>query len=221
MPVPAGIRRPMMTFSLRPRRWSTLPFMAASVSTRLVSWKLAEQYGLSGRRTPAGFLLSLILGAEAKLVDDFFRQKFGIADIFHLHPAHHLARDDFQVLVVDVDALQTVDFLNLVHQVLLQFLFAEHAHDVVRIARAVHERIARVNTLAFLDVDVNAAGESVLALLAVVADDVQFAHALRDFAVLHRSVYLADHGGFARLAGFEQLHHARQAARDVLGLGGG
>ncbi len=32
-----------MTFSLRPRRWSTLPLMAASVSTRVVSWKLAAE----------------------------------------------------------------------------------------------------------------------------------------------------------------------------------
>jgi hypothetical protein len=38
-PVPAGMRRPMMTFSLRPRRSSVLPQIAASVSTLVVSWK--------------------------------------------------------------------------------------------------------------------------------------------------------------------------------------
>src|SRR3989344_1414688 len=38
-PVPAGIKRPMMTFSLRPRRLSTPPLMAFSMSTRLVFWK--------------------------------------------------------------------------------------------------------------------------------------------------------------------------------------
>jgi len=42
------------------------------------------------------------------------------------------------VLVVDVDALQTVDLLDLVDQVPLQFLLAEHREDVVRVARAVH-----------------------------------------------------------------------------------
>ena len=31
----------MMTFSLRPARWSTLPSMAASVSTFVVSWNEA------------------------------------------------------------------------------------------------------------------------------------------------------------------------------------
>jgi hypothetical protein len=37
-PVPAGIRRPMITFSLMPRRSSVLPQIAASVSTLVVSW---------------------------------------------------------------------------------------------------------------------------------------------------------------------------------------
>ena len=41
MPVPAGISLPMMTFSLRPISESLLPSMAASVSTRVVSWKEA------------------------------------------------------------------------------------------------------------------------------------------------------------------------------------
>ena len=85
---------------------------------------------------------AVVLFAELELVDDFFGEEFGVADVVDLHPAHHLPRDDFQVLVVDVDALQTVDFLDFVDQVLLQFLFAEHGHDVVRIARAVHQRIA-------------------------------------------------------------------------------
>src|SRR5436853_285300 len=39
MPVPAGLSLPMMMFSLRPRSWSRLPSMAASVSTRVVSWR--------------------------------------------------------------------------------------------------------------------------------------------------------------------------------------
>src|SRR4051794_39284188 len=38
-PGPAGMSLPMMTFSLRPIRWSLAPLMAASVSTRVVSWK--------------------------------------------------------------------------------------------------------------------------------------------------------------------------------------
>jgi hypothetical protein len=42
------------------------------------------------------------------------------------------------VLVVDRDALEAVDLLDLVHQVLLELLVAEHREDVVRVRRALH-----------------------------------------------------------------------------------
>ena len=37
----------MMMFSLRPKSWSLRPSMAASVSTRVVSWKEAAESQLS------------------------------------------------------------------------------------------------------------------------------------------------------------------------------
>ena len=124
------------------------------------------------------------------------------------------------MLVVDVDALQTIHFLDFVHQVFLQVLLAHDCHDVVRVARAIHQRISVTDALAFLHVDMDAARQRVFLLLAIVADDIDLAHALADLAVLHDAVDLGDHGGFARLAGFEQFHHTRQTAGDVLGLGG-
>jgi len=39
IPVPAGINFPIITFSLSPTNGSTFPFIAASVSTLVVSWK--------------------------------------------------------------------------------------------------------------------------------------------------------------------------------------
>ena len=63
-------------------------------------------------------------------------------DLLDLHPAHHLADDHLDVLVVDVHALQPVDLLDLVDQVALQLLLAAHAQDVVRVDRAVHQRLA-------------------------------------------------------------------------------
>ena len=77
---------------------------------------------------------ALVLFAEAELVHLLFQQELGIAHVFDLHPAHHLANDHFDVLVVDVDALQPVDFLDFVHQVRLQFLFAQDRQNVVRVA---------------------------------------------------------------------------------------
>ncbi len=45
-PVPAGIRRPTMTFSFSPSSISLLPFTAASVRTRVVSWNDAAEMKL-------------------------------------------------------------------------------------------------------------------------------------------------------------------------------
>src|SRR5208283_49859 len=50
MPVPAGIKRPMITFSFSPTSLSTLPLMADSVSTRVVSWNDAAEMKLSVER---------------------------------------------------------------------------------------------------------------------------------------------------------------------------
>ncbi len=68
----------------------------------------------------------LVLVAEA--VDLFFHQEFGIADFLDLDPAKHLTNDHLDVLVVDVHTLQTIDFLDLIHQIVLQALpYREHA----------------------------------------------------------------------------------------------
>ena len=49
-PVPAGIRLPIMTFSLKPVRSSRLPSVAASVRTLVVSWNEAALMKLSVSR---------------------------------------------------------------------------------------------------------------------------------------------------------------------------
>ena len=49
--------------------------------------------------------------------------------------AEHLADDDLDVLVVDAHALEAVDLLDLVDQVLRQRLLAQHLQDVVRVRR--------------------------------------------------------------------------------------
>src|SRR5574341_2465243 len=65
--------------------------------------------------------------------------------------------------------------------------------DLVGVARAVHERIAGFDALALLRVDVYAPRDLVLALLGVVAHDIDFAGTLGYFAVLHGAVDLGDH----------------------------
>jgi len=61
----------------------------------------------------------------------FVEEERGVAYVFHLHPAHHLADDGLDVLVIDVDALQAVNLLDGVDQIGLGVLFAEDSEQVV------------------------------------------------------------------------------------------
>src|SRR6185437_12733413 len=143
-----------------------------------------------------------------------------VADLLDLDPAEHLANDGLDVLVRDGDALQAVDLLNFVDEVLLQRALAENFQNVVRVARAVDQSIAGAQPLAFLHVDVDAARHGVLLFLAVVRGDVDLALSLGDLAEAHDTVDLGDDCRIAGLAGLEELDHARQTAGDVLGAGG-
>ena len=141
------------------------------------------------------------------------------------HAAQHLPDDRLDVLVVDLHALEPVDLLHFVHQVAGQFLLAQHLEDVVRVGRAVHHRLAGLHPVARVHADVLALGDQVLlgqvgALLAVhLRGDDQLALALGVLAERHHAVDLRDDRVILRLARLEQLGHAGQTARDVLGLG--
>src|SRR5450755_1835055 len=163
---------------------------------------------------------TLVLLVEAELIHLLFEEELGVADVFDLYPAHHLADDHFDVLIRNVHSLKPVDFLNFVHQVRLELLFAQYGQNVVRVERAVHQGFASFHPLAFLHVDVNAARYGVFFFRAVVGCHVEFALSLGHFAEANHAIDFADDGGFARLAGLEQFDNARQTARDVLGLGG-
>ena len=122
-----------------------MPLMAASVSTLVVSWKEAADRKESvardalvmpmsrrvqvGRRrsSPVSFfspasmrVLDSLLGVpELDDVDGGAGEQVGIARVLHPDLAHHLADDDLDVLVVDVNALLTVDLLDLLDQVVV------------------------------------------------------------------------------------------------------
>src|SRR5262249_30207745 len=181
----------------------------------------SKEQWTAGCGTPTFGDDAIVFLTEAELVHLFLKKERGVADVFDLHPAHHLARDGLDVLVVDVDALQAVDLLNSVHEVGLGVLFAQNREQVVEVERAVNERFTGADVLAFLNVDVGAARDSIfLGGLAVLAFDVDLAHALGDIAVADGAVNFADDGGVLGLAGLEEFDDARETTGDVLGLGG-
>ena len=132
-----------------PIRLSILPAVAASVSTRVVSWNEAAEMKLlvcsealvmpcSTGIACAGLSSSAKLGVdrvELGAVDLLAGQERRVARIEDLHLLQHLANDHLDVLVVDLHALQPVDVLDLVHQVVGQRLDAR-APSGCRAARA-------------------------------------------------------------------------------------
>ena len=91
----------------------------------------------------------------------------------------------------------------------------------MQVERAVDEGFAGLDVVAFLNVDVHTPRDGIfLRGFAILALDVDFAHALGDFAVANGAVDLADDRRVSRLAGLKQLDNAREAPGDVFGLGG-
>src|SRR5713101_4321357 len=226
-PVPAGIRRPIITFSLSPTSRSTLPFIAASVSTRVVSWNEAAEMKLSVESealvipSNSGSAIAgsppLVKTPLLGLVAD---QEIGVAHFLDPHPPEHLAHDHLDVLVVDTHALEPVNLLDFVDQVFRQGLLAQDRQDVVRIRRTLHQRLARLDHVPFVHADMLTLGDQVLARLAHLRRDHDLALALSVLAERNLAVNFRNDGELLRLACLEQLCDPRQAARDILRLRG-
>src|ERR1700730_1983397 len=179
----------------------------------------AQQDRLGRRRRLPGGRRLVVLLLEDELVHELAHHEVGAADLLDAHAPQHLAHDDLDVLIVDGHALQTINFLHLVHEIALKLAIAEDGQVVVRIRRAVHQRLARLDPVAFVDRDVLAARDQVLLGLPIVGTDDDLAHALDEAGELNRAVDLGDDCLLLRLACLEQLGHPRQTAGDVLRLG--
>ena len=197
-PVPAGISLPMMTFSLSPIRWSLAPLMAASVSTRVVSWKdaaarkrrgverrlgHAEQDGLGRRRLAALGQDPVVVLLEVEPVDELGRQQVDVARLVDADLAEHLPDDDLDVLVVDRHALAPVDLLDFLDQVALDGVLAPGVEVLLRVDRAVGDRVAGPDLLAVLDEELGVVGDRVLALDDVLGPDDEAVVALDEEAL--------------------------------------
>ena len=91
---------------------------------------------------------------ELELVDLFAPEERGVARLGDAHLAQHLADDDLDVLVVDRHALQAINFLHFVDQMLLQFLRSADVENFVRIDRAFGQLLALLHEVALEDDDV-------------------------------------------------------------------
>ena len=114
-----------------------------------------------------GFLPSVDLDAVVLLqhlgaLDLLAHDEAGVARIDDRDAAQHLAHDHLDVLVVDLHALQPVDVLHLVDDVARERLHPLEAQDVVRVGRAVDDRLALVDHLPVVHGDVLVLRDQVL-----------------------------------------------------------
>ncbi len=123
------------------------------------------------------------------------------------------------MLVVDFDALQAVNLLHLIDQVLGQFLLAENPQDVVRVAGAVHQRLTGLDVVTLMDADVLAFRDEIFLRLAHFGGDDDLALSFGILAVGDGTVDLGDDGKLLRLARLEELGDPGQTAGNILGFG--
>ena len=186
MPVPAGISLPMITFSFRPSSGSDLALMAASVSTRVVSWKEAAashesvasealvipiRIGPGRGRLAAGLHDLGVRLLEPLAVHQLAGQEVGVAWLDDVHLAEHLPNDQLDVLVVDGHALGAVDLLDLLDEEHLQGLHALHTQLLVRVHRTLGQLLADLHGLAVGDGQPGPERDLVLDLVPVLRRD--------------------------------------------------
>ena len=144
-------------------------------------------------------------------------QKVGIARVHDGHLAQHLARDDLDVLVVDVHALGYVHALDLTHDVAQRRVRVGEAQQVVRVHRALGELLADLDLAAVAHArqQLGTGAHHVLAVVALLVVDRDGLGLLvaRD---LHGARDLGEHRLALGLAGLEQLLDARETVGDVL-----
>src|SRR6202035_2031094 len=156
MPVPAGISLPMITFSFRPLSLSLRQLIAASVSTRVVSWNDAADSHESVASD--AFVIPISTGRPAagsppsattpRARPQRAGQELSAARVDDGHPPQHLPDDHLDVLVVNRHTLSAVHLLDLVDQVQLHLPRALDAQHLVRVGRALHQLVADLDVVA-------------------------------------------------------------------------
>ena len=126
--------------------------------------------GVASAGLPPFFDDAAVLVLEIELVDLVAPEERGVARIGDLHLAQHLADDDLDVLVVNRHALEAINFLHFVDEVLLQILRSADLENFVRDDRAFGELLAFLHEVALEDDDVLAERDEVFLFGAGLAD---------------------------------------------------
>ena len=157
----------------------------------------------------------VIFSQQLGTLDLLGLDELGIAWLGNRDTTEHLTDDHFNVLVVDLDALQTIDVLNFVRDVASQGLDTLQTQDIVRIRFAFDNLFALIDDLTIMNENVLILGNQVLMGGAIEIGNDQTLLALRILAEADSAGVFGQNGGILWRTGFEQLGNARQTTGDV------
>ena len=108
---------------------------------------IPRRTGAACSRLAALFDRLAVLLVEHLLVDIFAMEEGRVARIGDAHFLQHLADDDLNVLIVDIDALEAIDLLHLVDEILLEFADAANIEDLLQRRRVLRSAAGPFTTM--------------------------------------------------------------------------
>src|ERR1700686_3842040 len=178
-----------------------------------------------GNRRGLLVLLGLFVRFTAGLLADVLAlEELRVSALEHAHLLKHLPHDHANVLVVDLHALQAVNLLHFVEQILLNRARSLDAENVVRIHRTFGEAVARSHPVTGVHPEV-LAGRDLVQLTRllgihrrVLRHDSDLALAALDVAEPDLSIYFRDGSRVLWTTRLEQLRHTGKTTGDIASL---
>src|SRR5471032_2851790 len=172
---------------------------------------------IGGRNLITGFH-QVVLIQQFRTLNLLANDIVGVAGIDDLYATQHLTHDHFDVLVVNLHALQTVHVLHFVNDVTRQRFDTQQTQNVLRIGRAVDNHLALVHHLAVVDQHLLVLGDQELVLVAVHVRDFQTLLALGFLTECNGTGHFGQHTCVFWRTCFEQLGNARQTTGNIARL---
>ena len=177
-----------------------------------VAQRLAVLLGLAGSVAAVDLLVGIV-----QLQDVHHRavQQLGVAGVLQTHLPHHLADDDLDVLIVDVNALLTVHAQNFLDQIVVHGVGAADAEHVVGVQGAVGQLGTGGDGVAVLHLQTGVRHRVGAGIAVVGGDDNVQQAALGSLLEADLAANLRQSGHTLGLAGLEQLFNTGKALGDV------
>ena len=132
--------------------------------------------------------------------------------------AQHLRNNNFDMLVVNLNTLQTVNVLNFLNQIFSKFLNAENSQNIMRSRCSFYQRVTLLDDIPILNGQMTAFRNQIFNRLTLGRNDGNSLLGLIVLAKLNHTVNIRDDCRIFRTAGFKQLGNTRQTTGNILGL---